>query len=69
MRFVEINNHDSVNVGHITRITEKDGFAVVHIGIDQIQTKFPYASLLNLLAIESSEIGNGPNPTATALVY
>lgn len=68
VRFIEIANGDTVQVSSIDRFTRgKDGFAIVHIGIDQIRTKFSYESLKNLLAID--QIGNGPNPTATAMTY
>jgi len=68
MRFLKINDTRAVNVASIEMITQDDsGFAIVHIGLDKFRSQFTYDAFLNLLAVDS--VGNGPNPTATAVAY
>ena len=69
MRFIKISNDRAVNPHSVDYISNKDGFGHVHIGIEILATQLPYESLLNLMAIGSSEMGNCPNYTATALTY
>ena len=71
MKFIEYARDESVQVSKIDRITGNvDGFAVIHIGIEQFKTSFPYKSFLSLLNIEDRDkVGDGPNPTSTAMAY
>ncbi len=68
MKFIEIAKGRTVNVNAIDQFTaDAKGLAIIHLGLEQIKTSFPYDSLKNLLSIDN--IGDGPNPAATALAY
>ncbi len=72
MRFIEITPEKAVNVESIDYLSKNvDGFAMVHVGIEILKSNFPYASLVSLLGIgdEKNQVGDGPNPSATALAY
>ena len=69
MKFVQVSRDTVVNANSIDKITKDvDGFAIVHVGLDQIKSSFPYESFLSLVSIED-KVGNGPSPVATALAY
>ena len=68
MKLIRITPEKAVSAESIDYISkDQDGFGVVHFGIEQLRSNFPYESLLSLMSIEN--IGNGPNPTSTALTY
>lgn len=70
MRFIEISDSVTVNPNFMAYVSsDKNGFGVVHIGIERFVTRFSKQALVNILRIESTEMGVGPDPTATALAY
>ena len=70
MKFIRIGDNMAINVASIDRITRSaDNFAIVHVGFDQFKAQLTFESLINLMAVESSKVGDGPNPAATALAY
>ena len=67
MRFIRFSLDEYVNTEKIERVSRStDGYAVFHMGLDSIQTSFPFDSFINILNSEK-ELQQTAQPTQTIL--
>lgn len=70
MKFIQATANMTVNADSIDKITRNvDGFAIIHVGVEEILSSFTYDTLISLLSIDQEKTGDGPSPVATALAY